>query len=69
MVFKLTKHTYILVHAYIYSTHFLGAITRCKLDPEITKKLMDNLRVMELLQRNANDPDNAMVKPNTMTYW
>ncbi len=29
---------------------------------------MDTLRVMELLQRNAEDPNNAVVKPNTMTY-
>ncbi len=29
---------------------------------------MDTLRLMELLQRNAHDPDNAIVKPNSMTY-
>ena len=29
---------------------------------------MDTLRVMELLQRNADDPDNAVVKPNSITY-
>lgn len=30
--------------------------------------MMDTLRLMELLQRNSDDPDNAVVKPNTMTY-
>lgn len=29
---------------------------------------MDTLRLMELLQRNADDPEHAVVKPNTMTY-
>mmetsp|Transcript_813 Transcript_813/g.1286 ORF Transcript_813/g.1286 Transcript_813/m.1286 type:complete len:822 (-) Transcript_813:1477-3942(-) len=48
--------------------YVLRAITRSRSDVELTTKLMATLRLMESLQRESDNPDNAVVKPNTMTY-
>jgi len=58
----------IFVLLFLFFINKIGAITRCRTDAELTKKLMDTLRVMESLQRESENPDNALVKPNTMTY-
>jgi len=73
IVIQEKENTDKLVHARVQPNtesfnYVLRAITRCKSDPEIATKVMDTLRVMELFQRNADDPDNSVIKPNTMTY-